>query len=205
MKPISSAAKKNMQKRKTFTPEQVDWKLPDMWSDYRSRAIIAAQQSMLEVQHEMESKWGFNKLPKLVDPETAAKFERAYQSYQIACREDDEENMILKCKNLALGWKVLQSKAIKAGHTPELDRVWYHKDEEGQKWAFIRHSGDTKKITDADVTMSWNEVCRVVTSWYRENKISFEVKKQFPGAEIKKIGNITDSKTEEDFDDDVPF
>ena len=203
MKQISTAAKKNMQKRKTFTQEKVDWKLTAMWSDYRSRAIIAAQQSMLEVQHEMESKWGFNKLPKLVDPETAAKFERAYQSYQIACNEDDEENMILKCSNLALGWKVLQSKAIKLGHEPDLDRAWYHTDEDGQKWAFVRDTGDAKKVDDADVVMSWNEVCRVVTAWHKQNKISLEIKQKFPGAEIKKIGNITDNG--EVLDDEIPF
>jgi hypothetical protein len=77
-----------------------------------------------EVAHAMELKWGVDRLPRLVDPALAARFEAQRVKLNEALRSDRPDAIAAQAAAMERAWKALDAAALAAGAKPLSPTVW---------------------------------------------------------------------------------
>ena len=151
---------------------------------------------------DLETRWGYERLPQLVSPETAAKFQTAKAKMDAAIAyEKNPQEAVNKIGVMMRGWQALEKEAIKNGHKPFPPDVWVAcVDEEHSKpaleIAIVKDSADASLTKGKGITTySLVEIARIVRLFEGEKREVPKVKELFPDSEIKKAT----------WDDDIPF
>lgn len=174
--------------------------IPDMYNHAgKSQIISAAVKSLDAVSRDAEVRWGIGKLESLADPELATRFEQARVRLNTALHGDDVNAVVDRCKDMIKGWRVLEKKVSAAGHKPREFRVWYHKGDAGQKYAFIQDPADAKFVDDDAIAYTLDDIARLIDTKY---PLVNKVKDLWPGAEIE---SVKPKRKKEVFNDDIPF
>jgi len=151
---------------------------------------------------DLETKWGYDRLPQLVSPETAAKFQTAKAKMDAAIAyEKNAQEAVNKIGVMMRGWQALEKEAMQNGHKPFPPDVWIAcVDEEHGKppleIAIVKDSADASLTKNNITTYSLVEIARIVRLFEGEKREVAKIKELFPDSQIKKV------KWK---DDDIPF
>jgi len=162
------------------------------------RVISAALDALDTVTREMDQRWGIDQLPKLVDPDTSAKFERARQNLEYAIVSKDVNLVVLKANNLLKGWRMLNRIASENGElTLDQDSpvIWYHRGPNHEKYAIVKDPKDLTKVKSSacDRVYCLDEICRILAFFEDDNGLVKKIKGEFLGCEIKELNHTKKS------------
>ena len=188
---------KNRRRRPDKITNRSDYTNPIKDSIYH--ALAALDQVVIRC----EQKWGVDRLPKLVPPETASRFGSAKAKLDAAIEVDDADEVARRASVLARGWEALDKEATAAGHEPSEVDAWIWRDENDQPHAFVRDTADALKYMQNHknvVVWSMPEIVRTAAAFLEEaGKLGEKVKTTFPGAAVVDIRNKKVPS------DDIPF
>jgi hypothetical protein len=77
-----------------------------------------------EVAHAMERKWGIDRLPKLVDPALAVRFEAQREKLNEALRSQRPDAIATQAAAMERAWKALDAAALADGRAPLAPEIW---------------------------------------------------------------------------------
>lgn len=133
----------------------------------------------------MDEKWGVDRLPELVSPETAERYGSAIAKLNEAIDAGDPELAVRKAGVCIRGLDAMDAEATAAGHQPITD--WWEYDLDGFRFAIVRDTGDWKVVQrerpDLKVIYSMREVAVML----RDMKSLHAVKEEFPGATVERV------------------
>jgi hypothetical protein len=182
---------------------------PSKVGDVDEEALYHALGPLDRVASEMERKWGVERLPTLVSPETASKFGSAKGKLDLALDMRIVSEVSHRAGVLIRGWYALDAEATAAGHEPMSADAWTWMSADGVPHAICFDRAARNHVTDAYQASgeklraySLEEIARIV-KWFDERSIASEVKEAFPGGEITGIGKA--SVPAADFDDALPI
>ena len=92
-----------------------------MSADRFAQAAIAR---LDEVAHAMERKWGIDRLPKLVDPALAARFQAQREKLDEALRSQRPDAIATQAAAMERAWKALDAAALADGRAPLAPEIW---------------------------------------------------------------------------------
>ena len=168
-----------------------------------AEAIFHSVAVVDRVAHRMEEKWGVNRLPKLVSPETAAKFGSAKAKFDKAIDDNDADEVSKRAGVMERAWIALDKEAVDRRQRPLEVDAWVWRDDDGQPHAFVKDTAEALKYgkENADVRVyTMAEIARIAAVFNDKCKnIGNEIKAVFPGSEITKV------KTRGLADDEIPF
>lgn len=167
-------------------------------------AIAAALQALDRVASKYETAWGIGRLPRLVSPSTAARFDSARKKLNDAIASGDAEAVATRAEIMVRGWHALDKEAREADNAPEdEDRFWAIRADDGTAFVFVQHETDThlasKRFPDHRV-WSLPEVIRVLTD--RDLASVNRAKQIFSGATVTEVRAVKSGPLEEDT---IPF
>jgi len=135
-----------------------------------------------------EADWGIGRLPMLVPPETAAKWDRQMQRLNDAIDKHDLPMIREVVPGCIRGWAALDAQARQAGHAPCAPDAWEVKHpDSGNVYRITKNLNDARAENRKGVsTWTLEEVARVLEN----NSIVAEIKKEIPGARLTDISAI---------------
>lgn len=153
---------------------------------------------------DMEAKWGIDRLPELVSPETAAKYGSAMAKLNAAIDSGDADEVAARVGVCIRGMAALEAEAISRGHQPLPGEFWLA-EADGIQFGITKEAGDWPVIQAAYpglVTYTLREVA-LALAHYRATGLAFHaVKAAIPGAQI---AEIRQSPLAEELDDEILF
>ena len=184
---------------------------PDIFTDPKAHgdSIRAALHHAIlpldRVASEMEMKWGCERLPSLVLPETAARFGSAKAKLDAAIMANDPQEVARRTTVMIRGWSKMDAEATESGHNALSPEIWCHTTQGGMKVAIARSGAEAGKASKMESFQnmriySLDEIGRILD--HDSLKLVNAAKDVFPGAEIKKIRKKAPAPL---FDDEVPF
>ena len=132
-------------------------------------SIYHALQPLDQMVHQMEVRWGANRLPGLVSVETAAKFGAAKAKLDQAIDANDVEAVKKRIAVMLRAWKALSDEAASLGHKGLDPEVWEVCTEDGQRYAFCRSNAEawkTSKQMQETRVFSIEEAARLIDMRY---------------------------------------
>jgi len=153
---------------------------------------------------DMEARWGIDRLPELVSPETAAKFGSAMAKLNAAIDSNDAEEVAARAGVAMRGLHAMDAEAKQRGHQPLPPDAWPFLARDGAACVLIRDARESA-LAEAAYPGATIYTLREVVNALAEYDCAVvrEVKQHFPGAEVVASRPLT--KTEIDLDDDIPF
>lgn len=145
---------------------------------------LAMIEAVDEIGRSMDDKWGVGRLPRLVDPITAARFARQAHKFSQACWGDELGDVAAHAPAMVRAYQALDQMAEAAGHRPIPAQQWEFEIPEGLV-ILVRHSGEIGRVqTHGRHCQIWSleEVAKLV----RLHPLLVQVKTHFPGATIEK-------------------
>lgn len=176
---------------------------PHSYGNAIADAIHHAILPLDRVATEMESYWGCDRLPSLVDPSTALRFGSAKAKLDAAITANDAVAVAARAAILIKGWRAMDAEAKKAGHEELSPDIWTHTTDDGFRMAVARSNPDAIKAIRTDPKMegtpvfSLDEVARIVQSM----ETVTSAKKVWPEAVVRRISK----KPDEVLSDSMPF
>lgn len=139
---------------------------------------------------EMERKWGIDRLPALVSPETATRYGHAIADLNVAIAKNDPAAVLACANNCIKGLNVMDAEATAAGHQPATGEFWEY-DLEGFRFAVMPDAAEwqSAKAKRPDLRFFTMREVAIALRHYCENYPIGEVKQKFPQAQITKITN----------------
>lgn len=154
-----------------------------------------------QVAHDIEMRWGYGRLKKLVPYELAERFDRQRKLLNDAFREGTIGDVQVQTEGTIRGWQKLEAVALEAGHKIQDPHFMEVQLDDGTLVA-ITNCDNAKKERLADerdiIVYDVLEAARHMTSW-TGNEMVQAVFKHFPGAKIESVKAI------EEPNDDIPF
>jgi len=147
---------------------------------------------------ECERKWGYDRLPELVSPATAARFGAAIAFLNDAINKSDPQQAATAAQNCIKGLGALEAEAVAAGHIKP--QAITHGDVDGWAFRIVADAGDPAP-KDGIPTFTLREVGLALKAQLSAPIIE-EVKKHFPRAEVTKTKPAVNWK---DGGDQIPF
>ena len=184
------------QQRKKSKPDPIT-----NWKDYcnaEAEAVYHALRPLDQVARAMEKKWGVDRLPALVSPETAAKFGSAKGKLDAAIQSGTIDEVTHKTKVMMRAWNALDKEAEATGAEALEPEVWTVKVNQ-QRYAFVQSNAEAWKASPklkGVRVMSLDEVARLLDTQF---EAVGQVKDAFPGATVKDAGK------RQPLDDEIPF
>tara|TARA_B100000035_G_scaffold314937_1_gene333056 strand:+ start:916 stop:1521 length:606 start_codon:yes stop_codon:yes gene_type:complete len=155
-------------------------------SDTISAAVWGQLAPLDKIAREKVEKWG-DRLPSLVSPETAGKFEAAYDALGNAVKDNDVMRTHKLAGQLMKGWKVLEDEAMSNGHEPLHGDAYCVEMEEGDIVCFALN--EVRKIREQNptwVVYSFEDAARVLredfSSRFLDNAFN-----SFPNAKVTEV------------------
>ena len=183
-------------------PDQIT--SPKEYGDPIADGIHHAIKPVDEIAARMELKWGCDRLPGLVSPETAAKFGSAKAKLDAAILDNDPQAVAQRATIMVKGWKALDKEASD-NHEPFKPRIWHHTTQAGFKFAVAKGNADAIKAIRTDPRMegvavySLDEIGRLLES--DSMALVNSIKDTFPGATVKEVRPAKNNS----LDDPLPF
>jgi len=177
----------------------------DGYTDPIAEGIHASIKPLDRVATEMELKWGCDRLPGLVSPQTAAKFGAAKAKLDAAVESNVAADVARTAGVMMRGWAALDAEATKGGHKPLEPHIWSHTTAAGFKFAVAQCNADGIKAlkTHPDLqgvaVYSLDEIGRLLES--KSMQLVNATKERFPGATVKAVKMPPAG----DMVDEVPF
>ena len=153
-----------------------------------------------EIAARLELKWGCDRLPGLVSPDTASRFGSAKAKLDTGIQDNDPAAVKKRAAVMVKGWKIMDEEATAAGHQPLMPEVWSHTTQSGFKFAISPTTAEAIKSIRTDEALkgipvfSLEEVGSIMES---QNLVNV-VKKTFPESRIK-------TSKKRSMDDEIPF
>ena len=186
---------------------------PDIFTDPEAHgnsirdAIHHAILPLDRVASEMEMKWGCERLPSLVSPQTASLFGSAKAKLDAAIQANDPQEVARRATVMIKGWSKMDAEATERGHEALSPEIWSHTTSTGFKVAVARSNADAIKSIRTDDRMegaavySLDEIARILEA--DSYRLLDAVKKTWPEAKVAKTRKKKAPASE--FDDGVPF
>lgn len=117
------------------------------------------------VAHEMEIKWGVDRLPTLVDADLAAKFTAQAKLVDDAIAGGRREEIELRAEGMIRAWQALDTVAEARGALPMFKLVWDGRLSDGRRVALVREDSGYmagKHASGADLVFTFPEVLRLI-------------------------------------------
>lgn len=149
---------------------------------------------------EMDRKWGVDRLPEIVAPESAAKWGKAMAGLNDAINSEDADKVKFWVEVCLRGLKAMDDEAIKSGQPISDPMIWEYQYE-GQTYGIIedgRHWPAAYAKRPGLVIFTMREAAIALHA--HRNGLVEAVKLAFPGAEISGIKNKG-----QDMEDDIDF
>lgn len=150
---------------------------------------------------EMDKRWGVDRLPEIVSPESAAKWGKAMAGLNSAIQDEDADKVKFWVEVCLRGLKAMDDEAFKAGHPLSDPQIWEY-EFEGQIYGIIE-DGRNWPAAYANrpniVIFTMREVAIALHA--HRNGLVEAVKMNFPGAQITAIAD-RGKNLEDDFDFD---
>lgn len=149
---------------------------------------------------EMDRKWGVDRLPEIVAPESAAKWGKAMAGLNDAINSEDADKVKFWVEVCLRGLKAMDDEAIKSGHSISDPMIWEYQYE-GQTYGIIedgRHWPAAYAKRPGLVIFTMREAAIALHA--HRNGLVEAVKLAFPGA---KITGIRDRG--QNLEDDIDF
>ena len=186
---------------------------PDIFTDSEAHgdsvadAIHHALLPLDRAASEMEMKWGCERLPSLVSPETASLFGSAKAKLDAAIQVNDPQEVVRRAAVMIKGWSKMDSEATEMGHEAMSPDIWSHTTPNGFKVSVARSNADAiKSIRTNDrlegvAVYSLDEIARILEA--ESYRLLDTVKKTWPEARVTKTRKKKAPAPL--FDDGVPF
>jgi len=149
-------------------------------------AVYGQLMPLDKIARDKVEKWG-DRLPSLVSPETAGKFEAAYEALGEAVKDNDVMRTHKLAGQLMKGWQVLEDEAMANGHEPLHGDAYCVEMEEGDIVCFALN--EVRKIREQNptwVVYSFEDAARVLredfTSRFLDNAFN-----TFPNAKVTEV------------------
>lgn len=142
--------------------------------------------------NEMEQKWGIDRLPELVSPETASRYGYAIADLNAAYDSQDTAAVVATSGNCIKGLRVMDAEARALGANPATGDFWEYEltgDGAPFRFAVMRDSYEWQTAKDKRPDLRFftmREVGNALKAYCDAFPID-AVKDAFPGAEITKI------------------
>lgn len=142
-----------------------------------------------------ETKWGIDRLPSLVSPETARIWGRTMANLNAAIDKADPGDVVACVQSALRGLEIMDAEATAAGHEPAKGMLFEFEiepDGDGQepfRFAVLEEDMEWRTVKDKRpdlVIFSKREIAQAMR-FYLRSDLFLEVKKQFPGAQVTKI------------------
>lgn len=149
---------------------------------------------------EMDRKWGVDRLPEIVAPESAAKWGKAMAGLNDAINSEDADKVKFWVEVCLRGLKAMDDEAIKSGHPISDPMIWEYQYE-GQTYGIIedgRHWPAAYAKRPGLVIFTMREAAIALHA--HRNGLVEAVKLAFPGAEITGIRDRG-----QNLEDDIDF
>ena len=149
---------------------------------------------------EMDKKWGVDRLPEIVSPESAAKWGKAMAGLNDAINSDDPDKVKFWVEICLRGLKAMDEEALKAGHPISNPMIWEY-NYEGTTYGIIEdgvHWPAAYAKRPNLVIFTMREVAIALHA--HRNGLVDAVKLAFPGASISAIRDKG-----QDMNDDIDF
>lgn len=149
---------------------------------------------------EMDRKWGVDRLPEIVAPESAAKWGKAMAGLNDAINSEDADKVKFWVEVCLRGLKAMDDEAIKSGHPISDPMIWEYQYE-GQTYGIIedgRHWPAAYAKRPGLVIFTMREAAIALHA--HRNGLVEAVKLAFPGAEIAGIRDRG-----QNLEDDIDF
>jgi hypothetical protein len=175
------------------------------FSNPKKEMIYHALEPLDLVATECEQKWGSNRLQRLVDPDTAARFGSAKAKLDLAIMEDDVKGVVKRAAVMIRAWKALDAEATASGSVGVSRKVRIITAASGRSYAICKDEATAREVvrskTAGDASVwSLQEVVRVLES-DRHNLVSV-TKDIFKDAEV---GGIKKKEKKQALNDEIPF
>jgi len=167
-------------------------------------AIDAVLATLDAVVIPLEGKWGAGRLPRLVDPDLAAKFGSAQAKLNSAVEAGNVEEVVKRAAVLKRGWLALDA-AASPNLALERDQVWGY-DHDGRRYTIILdRSKAAWAAAHAENASLVVTVAELLTVWEASKvaQVTRKAKLVFPGSQVTRV--TTDKSLAEDLNDEVPF
>ena len=208
---------------------------PDIFTDSEAHgnsirdAIHHAILPLDRAASEMEMKWGCERLPSLVSPQTASLFGSAKAKLDAAIQANDPQEVARRATVMIKGWSKMDAEATERGHEALSPQIWSCTTSTGFKVVIARSNADAIKFirtneaatqksirTDKTATQksirtddrlagvavySLDEIVRILEA--DSYRLLDTVKKTWPEAKVAKTRKKKAPASE--FDDGVPF
>lgn len=163
-------------------------------------AIYRALRPLDAIAHDMEMKWGVDRLESLVPPELAMQFGIGKAQLDQAIDERNPQLVAQKAAAMIRGWQALDKAAAHHMTIDQVASAWYWKHPEtGKPFAITKDNASAqqiRRIDEVSTIYTLDEVCRILDSQSLINA----VKDQFPGSEVTEV-----RRPSSDLDDELPF
>lgn len=175
----------------------VDCTKPEIECDYG----VAPFDRVVE---EMDRKWGIDRLPELVSPETAIKYGSAIAQLNQALEARDPKLTAHKAQVCIRGLRALDAEAAASGHERASGDYWEY-DLDGYKIGILKKDIEwkTAKAQRPDLKFFTMREAAIALKAKLETPPIAEVKEVFPGAEVIDIRER--SALEKEMDDEIPW
>lgn len=179
-------------------------KRPDVITNFEdvgnetAEAIYHALKPLDEMVHQMEVRWGVDRLVGLVSIDTAQRFGSAKAKLDAAVQRGDVGAVKKKAAVMIRAWKALNDEATKNGYVGLDPTVWTCRVVGGGTYAICQSNAEAHKVSkdlEGYRVFSLEEVARLIDTKF---EMVGAVKDSFPDATIKKAGRV-------ELNDDIPF
>jgi len=162
---------------------------PDDFGVMRKMGQYYSLQPLDEVASQMDSKWGADRLPRLVSVKTATRFGSALNRLNNAIDSDNHKEVEKRAKILILGWRAMDAEAEEMGAAvvdPKPTATW--RDDDGNPYALFQGTPEAiaySKSEDGDGVrvITLKEVARIVGHFESKTPVA-GIRGAFGGAEI---------------------
>ena len=131
---------------------------PEAHTDSTRDAIHHALLPLDRAASEMEMKWGCERLPSLVSPETASLFGSAKAKLDAAIQVNDPQEVVRRAAVMIKGWSKMDAEATERGHKALSPDIWSHTTSTGFKVAVARSNADAIKSIRTDKTATQKSI-----------------------------------------------
>lgn len=153
---------------------------------------------------DMDRKWGIDKLPELVSPQTAERYGTAIAQLNEALAAQDPKRAAHKAQVCMKGLHAMDAEAEAAG-APKADGRHWEYELGNFKFAIIEDDREWKTLQAKrpDLTIFTMREAALALKAYCETVPLVEAKTIWPGAEVKQLPPM--NKNPEDLNDPIPF
>lgn len=167
-------------------------------------ASTSILQSVDQMAFSMERKWGIGNLRKLVSDDLRTRFDAQAEKFNAALESGQHDLITTQAEGMKRAWQALDKAAESAGHKSVSAEIWEVRlPKSNRVVAIVRTSEEAHQVSTPErETWTLQEISHLIE---HAGHLVGEIKRTFPGAEIKQIHG----KTNEPFDwkkgDDIPF